>query len=366
MQRPPVTIGESGVVPSTVRTCRVVGLRSGTVSFEHSLVKAQLVDCTDSVIEFKGGVIAQIEVLRCARCRLACAKPCAIFVEESTMVVLEARGESPGKIFSSKSPGLSVHLDEEGDADFGVIEAYGIPETQTLAVTTFFDDVGFRTARSNAYGDAVSEQEEDPAEAASSSEEGWRVYNPTDEESLERKLWNVTKKRRPNNGPGLKQLLPCELLSDLMLSDLAGVRDAQRLKALGVTHVLNLAANETTFREGRYERCGIAHLDVAAADDPGYDIMQHLPEAAAFYADASASRGKLVVHCVAGINRSGAIATALYVQQTGTGLLEAAAHINRLRGPYLWNATFRHLLAEWSSSLDVGKSGRQAGRQATT
>lgn len=57
-------------------------------------------------------------------------------------------------------------------------------------------------------------------------------------------------------------------------------------------------------------------------------------------AAALAANNKVVVHCVAGINRSGLVATAAYMLSTRATVLEAIAHVHSKRGALLWNKSF--------------------------
>eukprot|EP00628_Pelagophyceae_sp_CCMP2097_P026881 CAMPEP_0184220452 /NCGR_PEP_ID=MMETSP0976-20121227/17715_1 /TAXON_ID=483370 /ORGANISM="non described non described, Strain CCMP2097" /LENGTH=244 /DNA_ID=CAMNT_0026525313 /DNA_START=82 /DNA_END=814 /DNA_ORIENTATION=+ len=127
------------------------------------------------------------------------------------------------------------------------------------------------------------------------------------------------------------QAMPCTLLPDLMMSDERGVADAARLLSLGVTHILNLAKGDTAARGEEYASCGIAYLECEAFDRPDYDVLgRHFDESFEFYRKARASpSSRLVVHCLGGVNRSGLVATALYMWATKVTLLDAATEVNR-------------------------------------
>mmetsp|Transcript_1501 Transcript_1501/g.4511 ORF Transcript_1501/g.4511 Transcript_1501/m.4511 type:complete len:211 (-) Transcript_1501:36-668(-) len=146
--------------------------------------------------------------------------------------------------------------------------------------------------------------------------------------------------------PRLGVRLPSAIAPDLLIADAHSVADPWLLRHQGVTHVLNMAAGETTRVD--YAPAGIELLAIAALDVPGYDVMRHFAQCRAFYDAARAANGRLVVHCLAGINRSGAIATALYMATTGNTLLKAAAVVNAACGSYLWNSTFRKGLLLWA------------------
>ena len=55
----------------------------------------------------------------------------------------------------------------------------------------------------------------------------------------------------------------------------------------------------------------------------------------------------VAVHCVAGVNRSGALAVAYVAQSRRWPLLRALRHCCRARGPLVWNATFQRQLVRF-------------------
>ena len=55
----------------------------------------------------------------------------------------------------------------------------------------------------------------------------------------------------------------------------------------------------------------------------------------------------MAVHCVAGVNRSGALAVAYVAQSRRWPLLRALRHCCRARGPLVWNATFQRQLVRF-------------------
>lgn len=93
---------------------------------------------------------------------------------------------------------------------------------------------------------------------------------------------------------------------------------------------------------------GIRTTEIHASDSPYYDIMEHFSTALDVYNDVQAKHGKLVIHCVAGLNRSPAIALALYMWTTKTPLSTAATHINDIRGSCLSNCAFAKQLVLWA------------------
>ena len=75
-------------------------------------------------------------------------------------------------------------------------------------------------------------------------------------------------------------------------------------------------------------------------------LAQHLERCRAFYAECkSTENGKMVIHCQAGINRSGVITAAIYMLEEQMHVLDVVKHIRRRRGNcYLWNVSFQKQL----------------------
>jgi len=173
-----------------------------------------------------------------------------------------------------------------------------------------------------------------------------RVEDDDDEARCVRELSEKTRRRlRP------PATLPVALLADLLLSDAAGVGDPSALRDAGVTCVLNLAAADTPVVD--YEPFGIRKVDVDAGDHSNYDILQHLPLALDLYRAAQKQGGKVVIHCVAGVNRSAAVGLALYAWLTKIPIDDAAIHLNDIRGTCLSNVAFCRQLVRWAKRNDL-------------
>eukprot|EP00287_Rhodomonas_sp_CCMP768_P005329 CAMPEP_0196718644 /NCGR_PEP_ID=MMETSP1091-20130531/1801_1 /TAXON_ID=302021 /ORGANISM="Rhodomonas sp., Strain CCMP768" /LENGTH=257 /DNA_ID=CAMNT_0042059361 /DNA_START=28 /DNA_END=801 /DNA_ORIENTATION=+ len=144
-----------------------------------------------------------------------------------------------------------------------------------------------------------------------------------------------------------KVILPVQVCDRVYVSDCRAIRDVERLKELGITHVLNVGGREAAKVDpSKYAEVGIAYHMIEAEDEEDYPILQsHLTEAREFIASARQAGGSCVVHCVGGINRSCCIVTAEKMLTERVTLLEAVAHCHRQRGhEYLWNSSFQKQL----------------------
>ena len=141
--------------------------------------------------------------------------------------------------------------------------------------------------------------------------------------------------------------LPVELLPHLVYGDRQCAADRARLRELGVTHVLNCAgAAGDVRRDPRQTLDGVSYLSLDADDEEGYPIIRrHLAAARAHIRAAEACGGRCLVHCVAGINRSGVLCAAELMLRARVPVLEAVALCRRARGSaFLWNESFQEQL----------------------
>ena len=176
------------------------------------------------------------------------------------------------------------------------------------------------------------------------------------------------------NPPYKEPQLPVQLLPWLWLSDeYNSVRQIDKLLELEVTHVLTT----NTMQRGDLERIrlrlqqvGISHHAIDAHDENGYDMIGlHWEECKQFFETArNHPKGKLVVHCLAGMNRSGLMAAAAMLTLGGekdnngssvserdapeskrlkdTSLLNVVKILKRKRGMILTNLSFQKQLCD--------------------
>lgn len=151
--------------------------------------------------------------------------------------------------------------------------------------------------------------------------------------------------------------LPVIILPHLLLGDACAAHDVEKLRALGVTHVLNAAGEDARGPVDDYASCSIDYMQLDAEDNLLYDISQHRAVASEFIRGARACGGRCLLHCFAGVNRSGFLACAEVIVTEGRPLLEAVRHCCAARGPLLWNPSFRIALVRLAK--DHGLLGEQ-------
>jgi hypothetical protein len=69
--------------------------------------------------------------------------------------------------------------------------------------------------------------------------------------------------------------------------------------------------------------------------------------------DGPQKQSVVMVHCAAGINRSGLLGLAYAVEHTRAPLMTVLGHALASRGPLLWNAGFQRQLVEFARELGV-------------
>ena len=147
--------------------------------------------------------------------------------------------------------------------------------------------------------------------------------------------------------------LPVQILDHLLLGDKRCAGDLPTLEAFGVTHVLNVAGRHGSTDAGASLASG-HYLQIQADDEEGYPILErHLVEARAFIQRARESGGRCLIHCQAGINRSGCLAVAELMLDQKISVLEAVERGRRARGVILSNHSFQAQLVALARTHDL-------------
>ena len=145
--------------------------------------------------------------------------------------------------------------------------------------------------------------------------------------------------------------LPVQVSEGIYLGDARTAHDIERLRSVGITHVLNVAGRHarSPVAVAGYKREGIGYLAVEAEDEEGYRMLaRHLKTAVKFYESARKDKDcKVLVHCMAGINRSGVIVCALKMLLEKKVVLDVVAEVRLARGNVcLQNFSFQEELVD--------------------
>ena len=144
--------------------------------------------------------------------------------------------------------------------------------------------------------------------------------------------------------------LPVDITQNLYLGDAGCAADMERLKSLSITHVLNCAAGETRDMSAVYLQHGMQSMAVAARDDASCSLLDGHVDVEAFLKTARTS-GKVLVHCVQGLNRSGLVVAAALVRD-GVSVIDAVRTLRARRGnDALSNTNFQRRLVRYAARM---------------
>jgi len=87
---------------------------------------------------------------------------------------------------------------------------------------------------------------------------------------------------------------------------------------------------------------------VSVQDNEDYDMRRHFSEAIAFLDDVKRSRGRSLVHCNLGVNRSGAVVAAYIMVSERRTLLDVVQYLRSRRSLILSNKGFRRQLVAFA------------------
>ncbi|KAK2143245.1 hypothetical protein LSH36_860g00004 [Paralvinella palmiformis] len=145
---------------------------------------------------------------------------------------------------------------------------------------------------------------------------------------------------------------PTKILDHLYLGSEQDATNLKLLKELGITHIVNCASVYCQTGPSLYGS-SVKYLAFEAEDDSDYDIMQHFPQVFSFIEDARKKGGKVLIHCVVGINRSGALAVAYLMVHQKIGPISAACDIRKLRSNLLTNDGFQRQLISFARKQNL-------------
>jgi len=154
------------------------------------------------------------------------------------------------------------------------------------------------------------------------------------------------------NKKALGGAYPTEIERDfLYLGSHENATNMQQLKDLGITHILNMAAElENAYpNDFKYFSCKLDDLSTE-------NIGAHLQEALKFIDEAKASSSKVLVHCAMGISRSSSIAIAYIMRERGFTFEQAKQFVKSQRSCIQPNPGFSKQLLDFEK-LAINKGG---------
>ena len=152
---------------------------------------------------------------------------------------------------------------------------------------------------------------------------------------------------------------PSKILDHLYLGSQAEATNLQMLRELGITHIINCAEGYINTGPSFYGD-GFEYLGFDAEDDWDYDIMQHFDPVYQFIEDARTSGGKVLIHCIMGVNRSGALTVSYLMVHKHMGPISATKLVKKARSLILSNESFQRQVVAFARkhkllALDQGE-----------
>ncbi len=141
---------------------------------------------------------------------------------------------------------------------------------------------------------------------------------------------------------------PTEIMPQFMyLGNYYDASDSDILSHLEITHIVDATGEKLS--QATADKLGIAYLPIHIWDIEGADITQHFDQVFEFLDQARSNlRGKVIVHCRAGISRSATLVLAYMLRTRMSDNLQSALRLVLTERPYvLPNSSFREQLRNY-------------------
>ncbi len=126
---------------------------------------------------------------------------------------------------------------------------------------------------------------------------------------------------------------PSQIKPHLFISGASPARDIGKLVSLGISHVINAAGKSAQLDSQVFQTCNIKLLEFQAHDDDDYPMLDnHLSATREFIAQAKSAGGRCLIHCMAGLNRSGILVASELILSHEMNALEAVKELRKNRG----------------------------------
>lgn len=151
---------------------------------------------------------------------------------------------------------------------------------------------------------------------------------------------------------------PCKVTDRIWLGSMWDANDVDWLRRTGITHVINCAQKNDRFDRVTVQAVGIRGSIVLDADDaPDYPILSLHSKAVKVYMNQvlAESDTKILIHCMAGVNRSAALVLAYMsdhedLEVRRAKFLHIYEHVLKQRPIILINDSFYEQLVQWLTS----------------
>lgn len=173
------------------------------------------------------------------------------------------------------------------------------------------------------------------------AEEPVSKYDEKHMEYFEKHIAPIIKHRTPRGASSA-----VEIVSGIWLGAASDAMDIEKLGEQGITGIINCAEKDTITNTEYYPQAW-DYIGLPCDDDPRCDIIgSHLDAFVDFVDMCAVKEKKVLVHCVAGINRSATLLVGYLVKSRGMSLKDAIALCFAKRPIILSNQAFVMSLVE--------------------
>ena len=126
-----------------------------------------------------------------------------------------------------------------------------------------------------------------------------------------------------------------KIIDRVYLGNLKGASDMNALKAVGITHILQVASGIKPFFPKDFK-----YKVISVTDTSQSSLIRHFPAAISFIKEGIA-KGGVLVHCYAGVSRSASCVIAYLMQEKDMKFQEAFAFASKRRPVIFPNMGFQ-------------------------
>lgn len=146
-----------------------------------------------------------------------------------------------------------------------------------------------------------------------------------------------------------------KILDHLYLGSFEDALNKTKLSKKGIKYILNVVDKYDIDSETGEEFYGtdFVYHGFTSFDEESYNIFDHFQDSYDFIDTAKRNNSKCLIHCMAGINRSGVIATAYFMLHERCGPITAVDHVFSVRGMLLSNYGFIERLVKFADEHDL-------------
>jgi protein-tyrosine phosphatase len=141
---------------------------------------------------------------------------------------------------------------------------------------------------------------------------------------------------------------PTQLHDGLFIGSIKCANNHSALQAVGITHILTLCCEREPLRTPEFHYHSVPFFDKATVD-----LSPILPECIDFIDSARKNGGRVLVHCLQGVSRSGAICIAYIMKENKSPFQITWQQTRQLRRVIHPNESFKRQLKSFEAQLEI-------------